>query len=67
MADPRGFLKHTERELPDRRPVDLRLMDWKEVYTDFDRSHLQTQASRCMDCGIPVSYTHLTLPTILRV
>ena len=38
MADPRGFLKHTERELPERRPVDLRLMDWKEVYNDFDKS-----------------------------
>ncbi|WP_235486160.1 hypothetical protein, partial [Frankia sp. AvcI1] len=29
MADPTGFLKH-RRELPKRRPVDLRLQDWRE-------------------------------------
>ena len=52
MGDIRGFLKH-ERELPARRPVPVRLKDWKEVYEDFPEDHLETQASRCMDCGIP--------------
>ncbi|MFP5331254.1 MAG: glutamate synthase subunit beta [Acidimicrobiia bacterium] len=52
MADPRGFLKHG-RELPARRPVGIRLGDWNEVYRDFDADRLMTQASRCMDCGIP--------------
>ena len=52
MADPRGFLKHG-RELPHRRPVQVRLGDWEEVYLDFPADHLMTQASRCMDCGIP--------------
>ena len=52
MADPRGFLKH-ERQLPKRRPVPVRLLDWKEVYEDFPESELHRQASRCMDCGIP--------------
>lgn len=52
MADPRGFLKHG-RELPPRRPVEVRLGDWQEVYLDFPPDHLMTQASRCMDCGIP--------------
>jgi glutamate synthase (NADPH/NADH) small chain len=52
MADPQGFLKH-DRELPTRRPVPVRLRDWKEVYEPFPDDHLQTQASRCMDCGIP--------------
>ena len=51
MADPRGFLKH-DRELPTRRPVEVRLRDWHEVYLDFPADHLMTQASRCMDCGI---------------
>ncbi len=60
MADQRGFLKHTGRELPSRRPVDLRLQDWKEVYEDFDRETLQEQASRCMDCGIP--FCHMGCP-----
>jgi len=52
MADPTGFLKHG-RELPSRRPVPVRLRDWKEVYEPFPEDHLRTQASRCMDCGIP--------------
>ncbi len=52
MADIKGFLKHG-RELPARRPVPVRIKDWKEVYEDFPEDHLQTQASRCMDCGIP--------------
>ena len=52
MADIRGFLKHS-RETPSRRPVPVRLLDWREVYEDFDQMSLQNQASRCMDCGIP--------------
>ncbi len=52
MGDVQGFLKHG-RETPTRRPVPVRLRDWKEVYEPFADDHLQTQASRCMDCGIP--------------
>ena len=52
MGDVQGFLKHG-RELPPRRPVPVRLKDWKEVYEPFADERLQTQASRCMDCGIP--------------
>ncbi len=52
MADPRGFLNHG-RELPSHRPVPVRLKDWNEVYEDFPEDALRTQASRCMDCGIP--------------
>jgi glutamate synthase (NADPH/NADH) small chain len=52
MGDVKGFLKHG-RETPTRRPVPVRLLDWKEVYETFPEDHLQTQASRCMDCGIP--------------
>lgn len=53
MADPKGFLKVTERELPKRRPVPIRLMDWKEVYEAADPAETRRQAGRCMDCGIP--------------
>jgi glutamate synthase (NADPH/NADH) small chain len=52
MGDPRGFLTHT-RELPDRRPVPVRVRDWREVYEPFPIVEVRTQASRCMDCGIP--------------
>ena len=52
MGDPKGFLT-TPRETPVRRPVDLRLMDWREVYEEFPKDHLEKQAGRCMNCGIP--------------
>src|SRR6187455_1113308 len=52
MGDIQGFMKHG-RELPKRRPIPVRLKDWKEVYEGFPRERLQDQASRCMDCGIP--------------
>src|SRR5688500_13944387 len=52
MGDVTGFLKHG-RTTPTRRPVPVRLRDWKEVYEPFPDSALRTQASRCMDCGIP--------------
>jgi glutamate synthase (NADPH/NADH) small chain len=52
MADPKGFL-NTGRQTPPRRPVELRLRDWDEVYEDFEPAALEKQASRCMNCGIP--------------
>ena len=52
MGDPRGFMTH-DRVLPGRRPVPVRLRDWREVYEDFPAEELRRQASRCMDCGIP--------------
>lgn len=52
MGEPTGFMKWG-RTLPERRPVPVRLRDWKEVYEDFPNEELQEQAGRCMDCGIP--------------
>ncbi|MFT4775408.1 MAG: glutamate synthase (NADPH/NADH) small chain, partial [Pontimonas sp.] len=46
MADPRGFLKYPERELPERRPVGVRIGDWREVYGPRDSGVLVQQASR---------------------
>ena len=53
MADPRGFMKYPDRELPPRRPVEVRIGDWKEVYGPRDPDVLSRQAARCMDCGVP--------------
>jgi glutamate synthase (NADPH/NADH) small chain len=52
VGETTGFLKWN-RQGPTRRPVELRLKDWKEVYEPFAVDNLQTQAGRCMDCGIP--------------
>jgi len=65
MADPSGFLKITQRETPVRRPVDLRLKDWHEVYEDFPKETLGKQASRCMDCGIPFCHNGCPLGNLI--
>ncbi|HEV7811799.1 MAG TPA: glutamate synthase subunit beta [Leifsonia sp.] len=65
MADPKGFLKVTERELPKRRPVSVRLMDWKEVYEAGDPSTLRQQAGRCMDCGVPFCHQGCPLGNLI--
>ncbi|HEY1176859.1 MAG TPA: glutamate synthase subunit beta, partial [Phytomonospora sp.] len=52
MPDPNGFLKH-ERATAKKRPVPLRLLDWREVYEPGDPQVTREQAARCMDCGIP--------------
>ncbi len=52
MGEATGFLKWS-RETPTRRPVPVRLRDWKEVYEPFPVESVTTQAGRCMDCGIP--------------
>ncbi len=64
MADPTGFLKYG-RELPQRRPVDIRISDWREVYQDFDSGKLRSQASRCMDCGIPFCHNGCPLGNLI--
>jgi len=65
VADPRGFMKYTERELPSRRPVDVRIGDWKEVYGAADPSALTRQASRCMDCGVPFCHQGCPLGNLI--
>jgi len=65
VADPKGFLKVTERELPARRPVPVRILDWKEVYEPGDSAVLRRQASRCMDCGIPFCHQGCPLGNLI--
>ncbi len=52
MGKNTGFLEEN-RKTPDRRPVNERVKDWREVYADWPEDAARTQASRCMDCGIP--------------
>ena len=40
MADPKGFLKYA-REGPKRRPVELRVLDWKEMYEPISEDKLK--------------------------
>ena len=52
MGKPTGFKEFT-RQTPTRRPIELRMLDWRELYLDFAPAALQQQGARCMDCGIP--------------
>jgi glutamate synthase (NADPH) small chain len=68
MADPRGFLRHG-REVAPRRPVEERIHDWQEVYPGGPGRALlpivSTQASRCMDCGIPFCHQGCPLGNLI--
>lgn len=64
MGDPKGFMT-TPRQTPTRRPVDLRLMDWREVYEDFPKQTLEKQAGRCMNCGIPFCHQGCPLGNLI--
>ncbi|MFP5334205.1 MAG: glutamate synthase subunit beta [Actinomycetes bacterium] len=65
MADPKGFLTVRERELPPRRPVPVRLKDWREVYAEQEEGQLRRQAGRCMDCGIPFCHNGCPLGNLI--
>ena len=65
MADPQGFLSTRARELPKRRPVPIRLMDWHEIYEQQEVGQLQRQAGRCMDCGIPFCHNGCPLGNLI--
>jgi glutamate synthase (NADPH/NADH) small chain len=65
VADPKGFLKTQERELPKRRPVPVRIMDFKEVYENQDPTQLRRQAGRCMDCGVPFCHSGCPLGNLI--
>ncbi|HEU0101790.1 MAG TPA: glutamate synthase subunit beta [Mycobacteriales bacterium] len=64
MADPTGFLNHG-RATPTRRPVDVRIRDWREVYEPFPAQALHDQAARCMDCGIPFCHNGCPLGNLI--
>jgi len=56
MGKPTGFLEYERRSAPDR-PAAERMDDWLEFHLETDEDILQTQAARCMDCGIPFCHT----------
>ncbi|WP_441246649.1 glutamate synthase subunit beta [Kitasatospora sp. McL0602] len=65
MADPKGFL-NTPKQLAERRPVDVRLRDWNEVYVERSLLPIITeQAGRCMDCGIPFCHNGCPLGNLI--
>ena len=64
MGKPDGFLT-IPRQNPQRRPVAVRLRDWKEVYNPQSETEVRDQAARCMDCGIPFCHQGCPLGNLI--
>jgi glutamate synthase (NADPH) small chain len=52
MGKATGF-KEYKREISDKRPVEKRLKDYKEIKIMLPEDKLQIQGARCMNCGTP--------------
>jgi glutamate synthase (NADPH/NADH) small chain len=52
MGNPTAFIE-VARDTAPYRDINVRLLDYAELYTERDEERLNSQASRCMDCGIP--------------
>ncbi|AKT43631.1 glutamate synthase subunit beta [Chondromyces crocatus] len=64
MGDPHGFLK-IQRAKTALRPVDERLLDYRELDPLPDEASLRDQASRCMDCGVPFCHRGCPLGNLI--
>jgi len=47
-----GFKDIERHAEPYREPL-VRMLDYDELYTPHNETHLRAQGSRCMDCGVP--------------
>jgi glutamate synthase (NADPH) small chain len=64
MNNPKGFLE-IKQEQPEKRPVATRVRDWKEIYKKSSEEKVQTQAKRCMDCGVPFCHARCPLGNLI--
>ena len=64
MGDPRGFIKHGRRDKT-LQPVNARLQHHDEQYNYPSEEKVKTQASRCMDCGVPFCMTGCPLGNLI--
>lgn len=51
----------TIQEYPQKRSVEKRQQDFKEIYEEYKASKAKTQASRCSQCGVPFCQIHCPL------
>ncbi|WP_299881371.1 NAD(P)-dependent oxidoreductase [uncultured Sulfitobacter sp.] len=50
-----------ERDMPEKRPPDLRREDFKEIYAEYADAKAKEQAARCSQCGVPYCQSHCPL------
>jgi glutamate synthase (NADPH/NADH) small chain len=59
-----AFLTEARESAP-RRPVEDRVRDWFEIYLPLPEQKLRTQATRCMDCGVPFCHQGCPLTNLI--
>ena len=64
MGKPTGFMEFG-RELPKKRDPKDRINDYKELYLEFGEEKVETQAARCMNCGVPFCHSGCPLGNII--
>jgi glutamate synthase (NADPH) small chain len=64
MGKPTGFMEYG-RELPKKRDPKDRIKDYNELYLEFGEEKVQTQAARCMNCGVPFCHSGCPLGNII--
>jgi len=62
MGKPTGFLEIERQEIEDINPLE-RIKNWQEFHLPMKEAAVQSQAARCMDCGIPFCHTGAMLPS----
>ncbi|WP_172298036.1 NAD(P)-dependent oxidoreductase [Pseudoruegeria sp. HB172150] len=50
-----------ERDMPEKRPPDLRRQDFDEIYAEYAHEKAAIQAGRCSQCGVPYCQSHCPL------
>ena len=64
MGNPTGF-KEFGREPPKRRPVQIRVKDYREFYEEWPEQSIKEQGARCMNCAVPFCHTGCPLGNII--
>jgi glutamate synthase (NADPH) small chain len=50
-----------DKELPEKRSVEIRARDFHEIYAEYLSEKAAAQASRCSQCGVPFCQVHCPL------
>lgn len=61
MGKATGF-KEYQRENFQKRPIEERIQDYKEVEKPLSQEQVEVQAARCMDCGVPFCSSNYGCP-----
>ncbi|MDZ4199207.1 MAG: glutamate synthase subunit beta [Kiritimatiellia bacterium] len=64
MGKPTGFMEFA-RELPEERPVEERIGDYRELARPFPEEKVRRQAARCMNCGVPFCHSGCPLGNLI--